>query len=458
MSINDKPSKKDIEEFEEVFKESQREWEKSLRVMPLKNDTCIHLLECYLDKKCYTSKKKSIPSSFLHICANPPPCEDNINDLKITQSRPWCKNNGLKLDTDPFDKNAKDVIQIYKKVEAEREKRLKKVKPDEKKKIEEVAKNLEDLKTRYENLEKKSNTPVVSKMIDDNIEKRFENLMRGDKIDPIKASEILQTQKAKNSSEMHVLTLTKNITEKISKDFRKGDEERKRKESKEEEEAGLVDETKTQKMFAEIMKAMNATNSRLEALENLNKTIDVKQDQIIHTTKDIREQQELQKYINVWYKSKYGVMKKILSAPFEAFNIIVLAPARYAFWHFFGKYWYLVYGLFMLLLLSACVLTAFNKLHNYHPEITAHLLNAFTYSRDLAIDSGSLLVQWMSPMISESFKDIARGTYAYGTMQLNNLYLWIVEMFKAILNNVAGMVGEKILSSMPSIPGMGWFK
>src|SRR5271154_107188 len=91
---------KDIESTKDLFYLYQEERNKSIKSLPLTNDVCLQLLDCYFSSEC-----KIANQSLLHICVHNIPCDENETEM-ITNGRKWCKGRNIKYKSKEFEKIA----------------------------------------------------------------------------------------------------------------------------------------------------------------------------------------------------------------------------------------------------------------------------------------------------------------------------------------------------------------
>ena len=94
-------------------------------------------------------------------------------------------------------------------------------------------------------------------------------------------------------------------------------------------------------------------------------------------------------------------MKAILASPFKIFFYIVLKPAWDAFWYFFGRWGYLLWGLFMLFFLLILTVTGYRYFSANFPIIIQYLTQTIIYLQAAAIETGSIVAKLLGPVFTE---------------------------------------------------------
>ena len=197
----------------------------------------------------------------------------------------------------------------------------------------------------------------------------------------------------------------------------------------------MNDITQAIAMLTEQIEKIKTSTENIEASTEL---MDGRTKKILDLSETISARQELQLYIDSWYKTKWGTVKMLCSLPFKAVNIIVWKPAKYAFWRFFGQYFYLLWGLFMLLLITVCFITGMAMINKYYPDIIALLYNACIDIWGLAIKSGSLVAQQLRPMFGETVLMLFENARYGATAAMTQLWEWLIALISAIFKEVMG--------------------
>jgi hypothetical protein len=70
-----------------------------------------------------------------------------------------------------------------------------------------------------------------------------------------------------------------------------------------------------------------------------------------------------------------GVLKQAIVAPVKMLNIVVFQPANYAFWHIFGKFAYLLWGILMLLIVVIFAFSILISINKNFPNAYMHFYN-----------------------------------------------------------------------------------
>lgn len=437
----------------------KKEWIESLRSLPLSDETCLNLIKCHFSETRDGHKACEVPiPTYLHICVNKPPCSINERE-ETTNGRKWCKNRGFKLGTPEFDAAAMYAEAMYTKAEEDRLKRLYDVNPELKEQAAKAAQELKEIQlivSRATRLSEDDDTELTENFerIDtlsvSEFSKELETKIKSDpknaKRTLVKTSQALQLGKIKNEVGSIVLTVTRDSTRQVLKNMKEDIAERKLSDTKidkeEIEKAGT--DTSTNSAIEKLTRVVLKLDERLNKMETGLTSIDTKQDRVLDLAETIKSKQELKEYTDLWYTSKMGIIKKIALAPLQALNIIVWKPAKYSFWHFFGKYFYLMWGLLMLLLILVVFLTATSTLNIYFPEITGFLYDAYIYLQGASIRSGSILAQWLTPMFGESFMLLFNTARQGVSQSLLYLWNWLVSFIISIFQAVAGQVGSAI--------------
>lgn len=167
--------------------------------------------------------------------------------------------------------------------------------------------------------------------------------------------------------------------------------------------------------------------------------------------KELRKQQEYlnraarktlgeEYYIEQFYRLTQGgiktIVKESLLAPFKMINIIVLRPARYAFWNTVGKWGYLLWGLLMLFMLLCITIQSYRYMNANFPEYMGSLINMITYYSGLLSEQGSIIGNYILNMMGDTIKNVVQGAY---------------EGISEIFSNTVEMIKDLIFSSLTSI-------
>lgn len=420
-----KPSIQDIESVKQLFNLYQEERNKSIHSMQLTDEICLDLLDCYFSPEC-----KVVAESLLHVCVHSPPCYGNEIEL-TTNGRKWCKGRNIKYKSEEFDKNAMIMHALYEQAE----KRRQKLKPELKNKISEEVNELTDLELelRLEKLGTVEKKSMIDEDIDmKDIDKKIEKLYSKVELKDIKKiSESLQDKKIKNKIESDVITITKKSEKKVYDELK------------------IEKDTNINNALNKMEDIFKSMDERLQFIEQQTLSIDSKQDKVLELAETINAKQELQTYIDVWYKSKYGIAKKIILAPLKALNIVVWKPAKNAFWYFFGKYFYLIWGLLMLMLITACCLTAYSYFRIYAPTFFNLMNESIIYMLGASSRTGNVLAQLIFPVFGESLKVLygSASTFVIYVKDstINYLYELIMYVINLITNVLTKSITEKLL-------------
>jgi hypothetical protein len=425
---------KDIESTKELFNLYQEEWNKSIHSMPLTDEICLQLLDCYFDSEC-----KVVASSLLNICVHNPPCNGENEVEIITNNRKWCKGRGIKYKSKEFEENAIIIRELYKQSEKRKKKNTKKENLD----LIERLNNLE-LELQIEQLGTKEKKEILKKEksedIDKNFEKKIEKLYKD--IDSKKVlktikgiTETLQNKKVKNNIEADVITITKKYENKVYNELK----------------TDQIDDEKTEELNNTLNKMKNVLtglDDRLKLIEKHTNQIDNKQDKILELAETINAREELEQYVNTWYKSKYGIMKKIVLAPLKALNIIVWKPAKHAFWIFFGKYFYLIWGMLMLILIMACCLTAYSYIQTNIPIFFNLMNESIIYILGLSARTGNYLSQLIFPIYKESLNILYSSTSSFIIQIKDSTISYLYELIMKIIHLIANTLSETITNKL----------
>ncbi len=449
------PTLAEIADVEKQINLAQNEWVKSLRQIPLTDETCFQLIDYQLD--CETLKKEiggpgcNAPLSLVHVCVNKPPC--NKNEKKtVTNKKEWCKGRGLKYGTEQFDIQMKQAYEIYKQVEKERQSRLAKAPKKLQKDLANEARSLEKLRKKIrkmgkipnedreleERLEKLGEREFVQeleqKMSESSSPKKSRGVLR-------RVSRNLQNAKIKRQLATEVLVVAKKSFDTISDDAVR--------ESRRYQETDTrVERTQSENISRELLTIFERVERKqdifvenLISLQNQVSNIDRKQDRVLDLAQTINDRQ-LQEYVKEWYKSKWGVMKKISEQPLKALNIIVWIPAKNGFWQFFGRHFYLMWSLLMLILVVVCVVTCFTAINYYAPGVISFLNTVCILLWGMALRTGSTVAQILKPWFGESTTIVLNGIQLATQSILQLLWDFVLGLFISIFKAVAGSVGN----------------
>lgn len=462
-----------LESINEVIELYNSEKKKSIRSLPLSDKRCLELFEW--------SKSQMLPSnlvSLLHICVNPPPCKKDEQEL-VTKKRKWCKGRGLKYGTKEFNNEVSKLSKIYA-ANSNIEKVDKNAAKDSLKTLKLLKNYRKDIPNVYEEYNKvkdivqaDSSTTEEEKDIED-IEKRVK-LLNTQEIDDIEErvlrltnkkfkkeinnekdevqfkniSKSLQKNKAILSSEKDILYNTKTS---ISSVITMMKQEKPEKRTKKEEQLNQKQEIDTgvEKAIEKMSDSISLIADKLKDLDKQIKDIDTKQE---YTNKAARkvlgDQYWSEQFYELLKKGKYEIMKQVLTSPFKVLNIIVFRPAWNAFWTFFGRWAYLIWGLLMLFLIIISVFSFYLTLNKHYPYIISPIYEGLIYIWGSAVRSGSIVAQSLSPILGEGMQIImenAKNVFiegiSYGKLQAMNfvsvVYTWFYELLEQILKGVIG--------------------
>ena len=452
---------------DELIRLREDEWKKSLRSLPLTDETCLYLIDYQADCDLLGGCTAPAPS-LLHICVNAPPCEENEQEL-VTNQRKWCKGRGLKFGTPEFKEASKQIREMYAQAENDRLERLYKVKPELRRQAENEATELEELRKRISSIE----VPTFDKE-DEALAQRFAELTENDFVSELKeeidfnpqnarntlfrASRALQTNRIRSELASEVMTVIRTSTTHIRDDVEEETETRQQNDTppqKTEIKRTEIDTT-VLNALQQLTGVIGQIDTRLQNLETQTGSIDRKQDRVFELAQSINARQELQSYVEGWYKSKSGFLKKIISAPLKALDIIAWKPAKYAFWHFFGRFAYLLWGLLMLFLIMVCALTAFTAMNYYYPDILLGLQYVATYLWGAALRSGSVLAQFLKPWFGESVTLLLSGLQISVATGLSWMWDFVIGLLATVFNTVAGKVTGGFASLLTSSSALSY--
>jgi hypothetical protein len=417
----------DIESVKQLFELYQTEYNKSIHSMKLTDEVCLQLLDCYFSPEC-----KVIASSLLHVCVHSPPCSEDEKEI-TTNGKKWCKGRKIQYGSFEFDKSAMLMRELYE----QSEKRRIKLKPELKKKISQEVEQLTDLdlELRLEKLGTSEKKELIGKEIDEDFDKRISKLYFNDNKENVlkevkKISEKLQDKKVKNKVESDVITITKKSMNKVKNEIKEN-------------------ETKdVSNVLNKMTDVLSGLNERLQTIEKQTLSIDTKQDKVLELAETINAKQELQQYVNTWYKSKYGIAKKIVLAPLKALNIIVWKPAKNAFWTFFGKYFYLIWGVLMMMLILSCCLTAYSYFRTYAPTFFNLINEGIIYVLGASARSGNVLSQLLFPIFKESlnvfYSSASTFVISIKDFTINYLYELIMKVIELVTSVLTKSVADKL--------------
>lgn len=460
------------------FVEKQaKKWRETILKSPLTDDTCIALIKCSLDKNC------GIPSlKYLHACVNPPPCkgmgmgpglglepEGGQEELDILNDRPWCKNRGLKMGTEEYKKASEEVLRILEQTTRERKKRMEMVTDKEKEEIRAKISDLESIKMKGDNILehiKESDLEAqYNKIQEDELENRFLRIKEEVSIKEIRDSisvckpqdrqkklkeysSGIQNKKIELEVASNVLEVTRDRFKRIASDMQDGMESRRKGDTPEEGKIvkeSRVDEDTTQ-VLRMIVEGLGKITNRIEDIDSKVEQQNTKQDQVYKLASNIHDQIELQNYVNTWHKSKMELAKKIALMPIKALDIIIWRPAKFAFWHFFGKWFYLAWGALMLLFVVTCGLAAMAAIKQNSPGIYDYFFVIASQIKDIGQSTGSIVLQHLEPWTGEIVANLWSGVKYYSSTSIKYLWDYLIGVIVAIFREVAGQVGTGIAS------------
>jgi hypothetical protein len=377
---------KDINRLSGELKDEKRKVDK---VFGLSDEVCADLIKLYLSGN-------SVPDIDTIMCVNRPPCSKGETEITSSKGQKWCKKTGIVIGTQQFrDKASNILLQI----ETERELRFSKLSKREMAEAKKEADQDKDWLTAFEaKLNKLLDTPK------DDIEER---LARLDNPSPLslehfkQSTQEIQKQKRKIQTETSVITLVRETIEAVDTDIKENDKIRKETEQKVESNINIESTlakalermTVAQEQMTTALKSQQDRLIRLEAQqENINRA----------ARKTLGEEywnEELQQLLRGGIKA---TLSATIKAPFKILNQIVFRPAGYAFWYFFGKWFYLIWGLLMLMLILLSVWRIYTYAETNYPAWTGVLWEAAMYLWSAASQAGSLLAKSMG----ESFEDM----------------------------------------------------
>jgi hypothetical protein len=437
---------KDIENIIDILKQRDKEWDESIKSLPLSDEICTDLLRSYLAP----SKKYKNPNiPYLHACVHPEPCKKH-EKVRVMKTRKWCSGSGVNYGTPEFDNLAREIYDKYGQAEEERIKRMQEADPKIKEKMEEEVKFLEDMQKKVMDLP--TTIFEIEKTLNDEdleLKERLNSLIMDDKDSKLREleniSQNLQSEKVRADVGKTILKTIQSSVLVVKKELREN------KKSKLDNVQKNMDRS-----IDKMEPLLRQLNKRIKKLEKKIENIDQKQDQVLDGIENIQERQALQEYVDVWYNNKLQIVKKIALAPLKALNIIVWKPAKYAFWTFFGRYFYLIWGLLMLLLVLICSITAITAIKYYYPDIIEHIYAILIPLWGACIKSGSLLAQTLKPWFGDS-TILVLTTAKQGISKVSK-FLWdstiglFISIFKAVMDSTGGFFASTLDTATK------WFK
>lgn len=387
-------------------------------------DQCAQLIYLYLSQI-----KHGLPLGAvgvpLNVCVNRPPCKNNEEEVIYRQNRKWCKG-ADKIGSQGFIDKATTILD---KANAERKARVETMSTEDIKEVTETEKFLDDFEFRLDTLLEDKAEAIL--------EQRFTNLMKDEPtprdLEKKFKTETRDIQKKKKELESTVtlLTVTKDIIKSVKTDISTSDETRHR------EAINTRDFQETNKNIAQGFSQMTALISQLsnelQSQKNQIKELETKQEYVNRAARKTLGEEYWSEQLTTLFRG--GVKSGLVSAakmPFRIFNIVVFQPARHAFWHFFGRWAYLIWGMLMMMLLTCCILSFYLYADKHYPDWVALLVKSTTYIWSAAVETGSIFAKSLQPIFGESIMIIIDGVYS-GISQAKELAIETLQALIAMI-------------------------
>ncbi len=470
-----------------VIKNYKKQVRNAEKALGMTDQQCLQLIYCYLDENC---ENKKISQSMLNICVNRPPCKGKEKELTFRNrkgSRKWCKGTGTVIGTPAFYTKAEEIVKDALKEQTERFENI----PDNIKHVfEELDDDTKFLQKEMEKLKKWTMDygqppPIIESDIESGSEKKNNDFLSSiqsyddlsesleydsdlDELDArfkrlsvddiVKHTKSLQKEKKRIIAGMQVMTVTKQISRKVNKRIYESDDDYEIEDEQLDEQIYQGKED----AIEQLIKCVQSLDSRLghmqEKVDKINETQD-------YLSRAARRQLGEEKWMEMFYRiTKTGtkdILLNIVKAPIKMLNVIVLRPAYYAFWYFFGRFGYLLWGMLMLFLLALLGITFSVYASEHYPEYLEYLLNAFSALYGSTLSCGSMLAQYLKPIFGESLEIM--GNWAVDTSYeiwykitgfLLYIWQWLIELITNILKtaveNAVGGTVKSISSWIPS--------
>lgn len=306
--------------LEQQLKQKVEEtWKQAVRDLPLTDDVCSMLFNCYqkqqkgeTDINCPTN----IPT-FLHICANDPPCDESKGEQELeTNGRKWCKGKKINYKSPEFDAKVQSMLQKY---SEKIDKEVNKIPIDGRKKANEIVEEFKQVDSQIISSSFPSNLLQMKKDNDNEIKNQ----------NPTDLSTKLQKKAIKEAEERvkhecarEILLDSSNMLVKMM----------------EPKTNSQLQSESNEQILTEMRSMFETLNKKIEIHQEQNEKniaeIQDKQYRTLNGITDIKTRQEYIAFRDVWYKSKWAFFKKVLEAPKKVIEIVYIYPMNVAL-----EYW-----------------------------------------------------------------------------------------------------------------------
>lgn len=417
------------------------ESEKASEKLGLNDEQCVALIDCYLNR-CSLPEKTFAK---LHICVNRPPC--NPGEIETTfrgidGGRKWCKGRS-KIGEDKFYQQARKIVE---QANQEREKRLQKIQSEEKKEmaesnqtINELQKRLDSLR-RYIDLGELQRPPGVDIDVyiqsEEKLEQRIKQLL-------ITSSELQSERKMVQAAEQSVLMIQRTV--------KNGKKERLASEEKVSRFDRDIDQ-QTDQVNAEMLKLLKKFNKHMNDIDSRIKRVEKELKQTNTYGRRLVGEERWAEYLaRIVKQSPAKILKQVLTMPVFMIKVVVLKPAYYAFWYFFGRWAYLIWGLLMLLLVIMTLMSTYLLMDKHLPGIMNGLWSIAILLWSVCKQSGSLIAQKLEPLFGESLNILWENVTEYATVGKNAILNLFWNLWSGILELIKNIVTDTVKSSVSNI-------
>ena len=239
----------------------------------------------------------------------------------------------------------------------------------------------------------------------------------------------------------------------------------------------------------EVMAMLKGVSRQLEALREVQASnMELRENQNLKgvgMADSLKELRENQKYIlkasrktlgeQYWGEELSelfrGGLKKILTelalCPIKTINIIVFRPAGHAFWFFFGKWAYLLWGLLMMFVLLMCSLTVYLLVDEHYPQYVAYATDTVTFLWVKAGELLSLILEKLEPYFGDAFNILHGRAMDFGDTIITSAWglvgsAWdfiiatLTEIFSQATSAVLNPITSSVTSSIETVGSWIW--
>lgn len=432
---------KDVERLQRYFEEVSKN-----PISELTEDQCADLIRCSLKIKNFRYcelDKENIEK--LLVCVKQPPCATGeIERTYATDNRliKWCDNGLNEHTTLTFRRKS---LRILGRIKKERDERIRQLPKKEREKIKKDEQEINNLYIRFNRLRERA---VREDFVDEPVQ--VSDFSGKDKVF-VERFKALQDEKESLELERKILTSTTSVLTQVRRVIQEEQEEEEENEENEEVDREIdasVKETtgNIPKLLNDIIKTLNKNDERMRRIE--------KEQEYTNRAarKTLGEEYWNEKLLKILRSGPRKIMSELLYSPFRFLNIVVLRPALTVFWKFFGRWFYLIWGMLMLLLLVISIMSFYLYVGKHYPRFMDTLIEIAIELFGQAKETGSLLAEQLSPLYRESFNILMD--------QIGDYYNWgyskIFEILTGFMSIIVNFVKSMVHSTVTSVAGSWW--